>query len=194
MKRRAWTAADLKTLRESYPLTSNADLAKSFRRSTTSISQKAQVLGLKKADDRFQAATRFGKGLVPWNTGMKGWQAGGRFKETQFKKGSLVWNRKPVGTERTNSEGYIEIKLAEPNVWELKQRAIWKSIHGELSAGDYVRFVDGDRQNFSPDNLRLIARQENMSLNSIHRLPSEVKDVIRLQAKLSKQIERAHEK
>ena len=49
---------------------------------------------------------QFEKGLEPWNTGMKGWQAGGRSVETQFKKGYASFNQVEIGTEVVDTYGY----------------------------------------------------------------------------------------
>ena len=45
-------------------------------------------------------------------------------KATRFKKGHVPKNHKPVGYERITRDGYIEVKTAEPNVFELKHRLV----------------------------------------------------------------------
>ncbi len=49
------------------------------------------------------------KGIV-FKGSEKGW----------FEKGHISKNHKPIGSERINVAGYIEIKTAEPNKWELR--------------------------------------------------------------------------
>ena len=43
---------------------------------------------------------------------------------TEFKKGQKPSNHRPVGSERVNIYGYIEIKVAEPRVWRQKQQVV----------------------------------------------------------------------
>lgn len=109
---------------------------------------------------------RFRKGFVPWNKG-KHYQAGGRCKETQFKKGNKPKKWRPVGSERVNAQGYIEIKVKEPNVWMLKHRYVWQQYRGNLPEGSIVIFKDGDRQNTEISNLMLITRGVNARLTML---------------------------
>lgn len=53
-------------------------------------------------------------------------------KATRFKKGHVPKNHKPVGYERITRDGYIEVKTAEPNVFELKHRLVWIEHNGEI--------------------------------------------------------------
>ena len=56
---------------------------------------------------------RFKKGQTPYNKGIKGWYAQG-MEKNWFKKGNIPPNYKPVGSERINKDGYIEIKVKDP--------------------------------------------------------------------------------
>lgn len=106
---------------------------------------------------------RFPPGLTPHNKGTKGIQMGG--KETQFKPGAMPWNYKPVGTERTNTDGYVEIKVADPHSWKGKHLIVWEAAHGPVPAGHVVIFADGNRQNVILDNLLLVSRRELAVMN-----------------------------
>lgn len=86
-------------------------------------------------------------------------------KETMFKKGQMPSNHKEVGSERVNVDGYIEIKIAEPNVWDLKHRVIWRNTNGPINDEDRIVFLDGDQLNISIDNLSLITNRELLELN-----------------------------
>lgn len=107
--------------------------------------------------------TQFKKGHRTWNKGMKGVNTGG--KQTQFKKGQKGWNYKPVGTERTNSDGYVEIKIADPGKWKSKHIILWEEANGLVPKGHVVIFADGNQQNVTLDNLLLISRQELVVMN-----------------------------
>ena len=83
-----------------------------------------------------------------------------------FKKGHQPANHREVGSERTNVEGYVEIKVAEPNRWQLKHRVMYENYHNvKLKSTDVVIFLDGDKQNFDIENLALIDRGINAIMN-----------------------------
>lgn len=106
---------------------------------------------------------RFKKGETPWNKGMKGLQIGG--EETQFKKGQAPINYRPVGSERISKDGYIEIKVADPNKWKLKHRYIWEQVHGPIPKGYALIFGDSNKLNCDVDNLILVSRSQLAILN-----------------------------
>lgn len=132
----------------------------------------------------------FQKGSIPWNKGMKGYDAGGRARKTRFKPGSVPPNRRPVGSTRLTKEGYIEIKIEEGNrKWRLLHREVWKRHFGEYPAKDMVIvFKDGNRLNTDISNLELISRRELMDRNTVQNYPEEVKEVVRLRGVLTRKI------
>ncbi len=87
---------------------------------------------------------KFKKGQTPWNKGKKGCKS--------FSK--------PIGSERITSNGYIQLKVKEPNVWMHKQRYLYEKHIGKIPPGTMVSFKDGNRQNFNLDNLILMSLQE----------------------------------
>lgn len=107
--------------------------------------------------------TQFKKGLTPWNKGMKGVNFGG--KQTQFKKGQKGWNYKPVGTERINGDGYMDIKIAEPGKWKGKHILIWEAKHGPVPKGHCLVFADRNPLNVTLENLLLVSRRELAIMN-----------------------------
>jgi hypothetical protein len=105
---------------------------------------------------------RFESGHAPFNkgkTGIGGWEP------TQFKKGCKSWNYKPVGSERINSDGYVDIKIADPNKWRPKHLLIWEAENAPVPKGHVVIFGDGNRLNLELDNLILVSRKELAILN-----------------------------
>lgn len=82
----------------------------------------------------------------------------------RFKKGELVGAKNfkyhPVGYEYIDSEGFVHIKVAEPNVWEEKQRYVYKQHYGEIPKGYNVIFLDKDRTNCDINNLKLIKNKD----------------------------------
>ncbi len=104
--------------------------------------------------------TQFKKNHTAWNKGKKDWCPKG-CEKTWFKKGHTPTNHRPIGSERITKDGYIELKLKEPNVWKLKHRWLYEKHIGKIPPGMLVSFKDGNRQNFNLDNLILISRKES---------------------------------
>lgn len=113
---------------------------------------------------RNSPATEFKKGHVPVNKGTEGMfpNAGGA---TRFQKGHRPHNYKPVGSERCNSEGYWEVKIADPKTWKMKHVLVWETANGPVPKGMLVVFLDGDKNNLALDNLALISRATNARRN-----------------------------
>ena len=67
------------------------------------------------------------------------------------------------------SYGKIQIKIAEPNVWENLSTLVWQSVHGKpLPKGCVIRFINGDITDYSPDNLIAVTRAQNLQLNHLN--------------------------
>lgn len=112
----------------------------------------------------------FEQGSESWNKGKKGWQAGGRSVETQFKPRSVnpdyrAFNQAEVGDEVIDTYGYRKRKIAQPNKWEFCHVLLWRENHGEVPDGYIVRFLDNDKANITIDNLHLVSRGANAVLN-----------------------------
>lgn len=106
---------------------------------------------------------RFEKGHTSWNKGTKGLT---HANKTSFKKGNIPQNHKPVGYERVNVDGYVEIKVAEPNIFKLKHRVIYENIYGKIPDNHNVVFADGNKLNLDPDNLILVSKSEMLIMNN----------------------------
>jgi hypothetical protein len=105
------------------------------------------------------------KGSIPANKGTKGLTSANR---TSFKKGNRPVNYRPVGSERLSKDGYLEVKIADPNKWRLKHLVIWEEANGPLPKGHCVIFLDSNKQNLALENLRLITRNQLARLNQNH--------------------------
>ena len=107
---------------------------------------------------------QFVKGMTPWNKG-KDFNPGGRSVETRFKKGLKPPKYQEIGAIVKRKDGYTYIKLAE-HKWQLYQRYIWEKYHHKkLKRSQTVLFLDGNRNNFAPDNLMAISRKELAIIN-----------------------------
>lgn len=194
---RSWSEIEDKILRELYSDTRNVDIAETLGRSKGAIDIRAFNLGLKKSEEmRRKNSSKgwFRKGHIPDNKG-KRWsefmsEEGMRnSSKTTFKKGHIPKNHKPVGTEVLEpKDGYVKVKIAEPNKWKLKHRYIWEQHHGKIPRGYNVQFHNKDRTDCRIENLYLISRSEQISNNSIIRYPQEVRTAIKRISKIKKLI------
>lgn len=200
---KAWSAADDAQLVEHWKTLPLGEVAQLMARSTSSVYNRVQKLGLKRTEE-YKAITgcgRIKKGSEPWNKGKKGWQAGGRAKETQFKLGDRPSNTwRPIGAERTSKDGVLFRKVADTGIkktdWKAVHVIAWEEEHGPLPDGYIVVFKDKNRENVAPDNLLALTRADNMRRNSIDRYPPEYRSTALtlgwFRRKLNK-LETAHE-
>ena len=106
---------------------------------------------------------QFNKQHIPANKG-SGICAKG-CEKTWFKKGIIPPNHREVGSERITVDGYIEVKVSEPNKWRLKQQLVWKKHNGNIPKGHVILFGDGNKLNLDINNLILVSRQQLLILN-----------------------------
>lgn len=195
MSGKKWTIKQLKLLKDNYYNCLCVDnLVSLIGRDKISIYNKAHSLGLKRGcnigNENLKIhgnKTRFKKGHVSWNKGLKGIDIGG--KETQFKKGHLPHNTRSNGEisirkDKTGREyKYIRISLGK---WKLLHRVIWEKEKGIIPDGMIVKFKNGNSLDCDIENLYLCSRSKNMDANTIHRYPSELKKTIRLINKIER--------
>jgi hypothetical protein len=124
----------------------------------------------------------FRKGFTPWNKGLKGYMGPNK---TSFRKGTIPPNQVPVGTESLTKGGYIKVKIADPNKWELKHRLIYKQHHGEIPKDCNVIFADTNIYNFDIDNLILVSKAEMLIMNN-NKLIYEDKELTKVGANIAK--------
>lgn len=132
----------------------------------------------------------FKKGQKIWNTDHAGFHP--NTQKTQFKKGNKPHNYLPIGSE-SEREGYLYRKVSDHRKpsnknWKQVHIIVWEQHYGEVPETHRVAFKDGDSKNIIIDNLELIDTRELMSRNTILRYPPELKQAIRLTAKLRRTI------
>lgn len=102
--------------------------------------------------------------------------------------------RKPIGTEKVDSDGYLRRKLTDtgypPKDWVAVHRINWEAAHGPIPKGHMVIFRDGDKTNVAVENLELISFREQMRRNTLHNYPKEIAQAIQLRGALIRRINR----
>lgn len=96
----------------------------------------------------------------------------GSIPKNSFLPGDIPKNYRPVGSEHIDSYGFVSIKTADPDHWRLKHHVVWEQKNGALPKGSIVIFADGDKRNFTPDNLIALTRSEFCYLRE-HKLLSD---------------------
>ena len=187
-----YTEEHLNFLREEYPKKILPELTRAFN----------QRFGLNKSVDNIHSLVKrkkirsgrsgcFEKGIRPWNTGTVGVC---KPNSGSFQKGQTPKNFKAAGYERVNVEGYIEIKVDEPNPYtpaetryRYKHVRIWEEAYGEVPEGHVLRFKDGNKLNTDLANIELVTQNENLQLNRLgyQDCPEEFKPTIKKVAQLT---------
>ncbi len=137
----------------------------------------------------------FLKGNIPWNKGLKGWQ---KVKpKNLFKKGNLPKTTRPIGSERPNKDGFIEVKIANPGVWRLKHHVIYEKYHNvKIDRWDKVIFLDGNKRNFDINNLEKVSNSEQTYLAKYKLLGNnpEINKTALILAKLTANVKKIEKK
>lgn len=206
--RQFWTPAQDAQLKRLYPHAQTCDVAAAIGRSLEATYRRAAKFGLRKSAaylaspeaHRFDGlkgiGTRFVKGLVPANKGLRrpGWYSG-RMRETQFKKGNVSRRWEPqvycVGALRVNADGYLEIKVREGSrSWVGMARFCWESERGPIPKSHVIRPVNGDPDDTRIENLICVSRGALLRDNYHDRYPVELRRLVQLRGALNRQINR----
>lgn len=188
--KKTWTDKQDLFLINNYQNSTASEIAKCLGKSKSSIKSRCFKLGLKLLNENKTAKrlNQFKKGQTAYNKGQKMKpEAYEKCKHTFFKKGQESNNKKPVGSTRI-TDGYIMVKIDEPNKWNLLHRIVYEKCYGEIPENHNVNFKDGNRLNCEPENLYCLSKEEQMLKNSIQNLPEELISIIRLKGQLKKQI------
>lgn len=132
---------------------------------------------------------RFGKDSQPWNKGTVGVMKANSGSWTKTNR--LEWNRKPIGYERFHIDGYVMVKVAEPNKFKLKHVFIWENANGPVPDKHVIRFKDGNKTNFNLDNLACISLGANARLNKQYKhgaADAELKPLLITMAQIDQKI------
>jgi len=206
MIRKVWTKEEIDILSRMYPDHFAKEIAGVLGRGVSSVYNKAQQLGLESTPDKIRRsglmscnhpnniAARFTKGHVAHNKGKKvSPEVYSKMQPTMFKKGQRSHNHKEVGSERIDRDGYIMVKVAEPNRWRLKHRIIWEQVNGAIPKGYNVQFKNHNPQDCRIENLYLISKAEQMAKeNSFYaKYPKDLQEIIHLKGVVNRAIHKA---
>ena len=198
-----------------YPNTSSKAMAEHLGISLNKLYAHANALGVSKSLEYVANVTRekwktgahensrkahFSKGHAPANKGKRqeefmSAEAIERTKQTRFKKGQAPHNayssEHGVVSVRKDKSGrsYQWVKLAHGN-WKMLHVVIWESENGPVPKGHMVVFKNKDSMDARLSNLELVDRAEHMRRNTIHNLPEELKENIRLVTRINRKVKK----
>lgn len=175
------------------------NIAKELGRGVSRIYNEIHTLGLTEIIEQKKAKSQFQKGLIPPNKGkkMEEFMTPEQikiFKSNQFKKNSIPHNALEDYTEverQDNRTGrvYILVKVPGKRKLQFKHRHIWEQHHKKkIPAKYHISFIDNDTTNFEITNLECISNKENMSRNTLHQYPQELKELLYLKGAVTRQI------
>ena len=76
--------------------------------------------------------------------------------------------------------------------WVAVHRLVWEAAHGPVPDGHVVVFLPGKRtaelDGITLDVVELVTRRELMRRNSVHQMPKELVELVRLRGVLTRQI------
>lgn len=114
----------------------------------------------------------FKKGHVPHNKGKKpSDETLKKMSATWFSKGHRPSNELPIGAQIYSHDGYLmqkisdDLRVSKKFRWKPVHHIVWEQVNGPIPDGHVVIFLDGNKSNFSIDNLQLVSRAENASMN-----------------------------
>lgn len=126
---------------------------------------------------------KYKKGHAPHNKGQIGYYHEGQEKGW-FKKGNKPKNYMPLGSVRI-VEGYLQVKVSDPNKWEFLSVHIWKEAGREIPKGSRLVFKDCNPMNCTLENLMVVSLRHHMQLNK-QNLRSKNADITETQVNLLK--------
>lgn len=152
-------------------------------------------------------ASRFQKGLTPWNKGRDSRETGSGWhpntRRTQFRPGraaSEARNYLPIGSHRVCADGYLERKVTDnPRIvparrWVAVHRIVWEAAHGPIPAGHIVRFKPGQKtavlEQITVARLECITRAENARINHPRNHSPQLAKLVQLKGAITRQVNR----
>lgn len=205
-RRRPLTTEELNYFMTHYANTPTAEIAARLGVSESVVYHLVKKYGVRKSkeyiaqrskkawEDRGLGRYSFRKGNIPFTKGRKQveWMSPEGIEKTsrtRFKVGEKPKNWRPVGSERVDINGYVEVKVEEGLTgWRQKHRVVWENANGPIPKGYNVMFKDGNRQNCTLENLHLVSNEDKMKQNTIHRYPQNLIQTMRLGGYIKREI------
>ncbi|MGY5383275.1 HNH endonuclease signature motif containing protein [Vibrio metschnikovii] len=191
-----YTREMISFLAEHYPVAPVSDWAAKFNETFGTNKSKGALAGsCKRFKIKSGRTGQFEKGHISHNKG-KSFPLRGKAKETAFggARSNANDNRKPIGSTRVcTKDGYLIVKVAEPNVWRHAHVVLWEKEYGEVPDNHVIRFYDNSPEKIKAptlDNLFMVSRRVHARLTQmkLSDTPMEYKETLILIAKIEQEI------
>lgn len=194
-----FTEEEKEFLKQNVKGISNKELTERFNTQFGTELTIAQIKNAKKRCGITSGLTGwFEKGNTPMNKGLK-WdeymsKEGQQIAlKTTFKKGSIPPNRREIGSQRVDRDGYLEVKIGNPGIWKHMHKIVWEETNGPVPKGHKIIFLDRNKRNFDISNLALVSNSEELIMNRNH-LFSNNSECTKSGALIAKVIDTANKK
>ena len=160
MRYKKWTQSDDDYLREHYPDSATADVAKALGRTFASVKGRAKRIKIYKSK-KFRDSDLSGRrkpGREPWNKGVKT---------------GIVAVSLPIGTIRYHKGNDQHRIKTGPTEWRPYAEYVWKKAGNEVPEGHIVAIKDKSKE-VTIDNLETVTRAELLNRYRIQRYPKEM--------------------
>ena len=219
-RKRGWSQAEDDTLRQLWPNNPDTVVMAALGRSQSNVHVRAKRLGIKRSPEYLELAKEraaqriktdpvmsarvFKPGCATWNSGMKGYQPGGRSAETRFKPGDKPASTLPIGAHRIviskHGGAHLERKMSDTlghshKRWVPVARLVWQDAHGPVPPGHIVVFKTPSLrtvvlEQITLDKLDCITRAEHAKRNHPRNKCPELGALIQLKGCITRQVKR----
>jgi len=192
------TPKEVRYIKEHYLTTPQKQMARELKRSSNFVREvlsRHKIKIPKKIRLAFTKGSKFSADHVPANKGKKWSETHSKegianSQKTQFKKGTLPHNTRPIGiiiTKKDKRGVPYKFKKLGHNNWMPLHRYNWIEANGPIPKGHIVVFKKGTT-NCRLSNLKLISLEYNLFNNKHKGYPEELKETKFLLRKLNSKI------
>ena len=156
-----WSKEEIAFVKENYLTMTVGDIAKKLNRTKPSIRAKAKKVFGKLTEEQ-KKQKRMSVYTPEFRKKIGDKSRGNPNLIRNFIVAGQMSNVKPIGTEILDRDGYVHVKVSDTPYqykknWIPKARYIWELNCGPIEKGYQILFLDGDKLNFSLDNLCIIS-------------------------------------
>lgn len=203
VRQKSITGPLLEVLELMYPVMSNADLSELLGVSESLVKYTATEYGIKKdlafRKQQLRVNAKHGKqfkpGQQPWNAGIAD------PSHPYHKRGHPNPRKLPVGTLRERIKPFHDgsrhsyLHMRTETDWVPFAQIMWEEYHQRsLPKGLHVYFKNGDRLDFSKDNLVAITREELVICTGRYQAPLELLPLVKKSVQISRAIKEISKK
>lgn len=83
-----------------------------------------------------------------------------------------------IGEERMGKHGILLVKIAEPDIWQSKNRLLYEQYHNcKLTNADYILFLNKNKNDYTKENLIKVSRKEALMVSGKTHMISKDREI-----------------